>query len=101
MIYGNSVTQRLCERCKKVLGNRNLHYQDGLWWHKKCHDEAMVEFAEATEKARVALEEARAADEARATEQARRFGFVPSAVQDVVTHHTSQFWSRNDEKTSL
>ena len=93
MLYGNSVTQRLCERCKKVLGNRNLHYQDGLWWHRKCHDEAMAEFAEATEKARVALEEARAA------EQAGRFGFAPPTVEDVIRQTTNYqgnpaFWPK-------
>ena len=71
--YGNDVSAKHCQRCKKPIGNRNLHYQDGLWWHKLCHDQAMAEFAEATEKARVALAEARA------EEQAGRFGFTVSA----------------------
>ena len=61
MQYGNNVSNKPCSRCHKPIGTKNLHFQDGMWWHRACWDEGVVELE-------------------RANEIAKRFGFAPSAL---------------------
>lgn len=80
MRYGGNISHKPCSRCLKPLGNKNLHFQDGMWWHRACYDEGAAQLQTAM----------RIAAEARGAEQAERFGFTPANWQG-----NPQFWRRD------
>lgn len=73
MRHGDNVTEKPCGRCGTAIGNRNIHFQDGMWWHKACWDSGVAQLQDAMNLAA----------KARGAEQAERFGFAPSALTGV------------------
>ena len=56
MLYGNSVSDPVCGRCKRPMHIAVLKegvYQDGLWFHTACHREGADQLYRATRLADV------------------------------------------------
>lgn len=65
MIYGDSVAEKVCVRCKESIVGQELVFKYGTWYHKLCWEEGERELQ-------------------RANTIMMRFGFDPLMFEELV-----------------